>query len=65
MADPFWEPIFTRLIGDPTVIADIIRDTPDPVLIGLARKNPALWRVCNALGKGKTITGRERFQTGF
>nr|MBP7635405.1 hypothetical protein [Candidatus Ozemobacteraceae bacterium] len=65
MADPFWEPIFTRLIGDPTVIADIIRDTPDPVLIGLARKNPALWRVCNALVKGKTITGRERFQTVF
>ncbi len=62
MADPFWEPIFTRLIDDPGVIADIIRDTPDPVLIGLARKNPALWRVCNALVKGKTITGRERFQ---
>lgn len=63
MADPFWEPIFTRLIDDREVIADMIRDTPDPVLIGLARKNPALWRVCNALVKGKTITGRERFQT--
>ncbi len=65
MADPFWEPIFTRLIDDPGVIADIVRDTPDPVLIGLARKNPALWRVCNALVKGKTITGRERFQSVF
>lgn len=62
MADHYWEPIFTRLIDDPEVIADIIRDTPDPVLIGLARKNPALWRVCNPLVRGKTITVRERFQ---
>lgn len=63
MADQFWDPIFTRLIDDQEVIADIIRDTPDPVLIGLARKNPALWRVCNSLVRGKTITARERLQT--
>ncbi|HNW33891.1 MAG TPA: DUF2325 domain-containing protein [Candidatus Ozemobacteraceae bacterium] len=61
MADAFWEPIFSRLIDDPAVLVDIIRDTPDPVLIGLARKNPALWRVCNPLVKGKTITSHERF----
>ena len=62
MADAFWEPIFSRLIDDPTILPDIIRDTPDPVLIGLARKNPALWHSCHALVKGKTITSRERFQ---
>ncbi|HEY9071905.1 MAG TPA: hypothetical protein VIV61_16720 [Candidatus Ozemobacteraceae bacterium] len=61
MADAFWEPIFARLIEDREAIAEIVRDTPDPVLIGLARKNPALWRACQPFVKGRTVTQPDRF----
>ncbi|HOY66752.1 MAG TPA: hypothetical protein PLP29_07665 [Candidatus Ozemobacteraceae bacterium] len=62
MGDAFWDPIFTRLIDDREVLADIIRDTPEPVLIGLARKNPALWRACQPFVRGRALTRPDRFR---